>query len=161
TDREALEDYYGTRGFIDVRVLPRQNANIETGSMDLVYDILESEKAIIEKIEIKGNVRTKDKVIRRELAVSPGETFDMVRVKRSKTRLMQTGFFERVDTRPEETDVPNHKNLIVGVEEKNTGAFTVGAGFSSVESLVGYIDVQQSNFDLFKAFEPPRFQGAG
>jgi len=157
-DREALEDYYGSRGYIDALVFPRKNPNIETGTMDLVYEFTEGQKATIGKIEIKGNVKTKDKVIRRELAVSPGETFDMVRVKRSKSRLQQMGFFERVDTRPEDTDVPNEKNLIVGVEEKNTGNFTIGAGFSSVDALVGFVEVSQGNFDLFK---PPTFTGAG
>ena len=157
-DREALEDYYGSRGYIDARVFPRKNPNIETGTMDLVYEIAESDKVKIGRIDIKGNVRTKDRVIRRELAVSPGETFNMVNVKRSKSRLQQTGFFERVDTRPEESDVPNEKNLIVGVEERNTGQFTIGAGFSSVESLVGYVEVYQGNFDLFKW---PTFTGAG
>ncbi len=157
-DREALEDYYGTRGYIEARVMPRQNPNVETGTMDLVYEIIESDKFTIGRIDIKGNVKTKDKVIRRELSVSPGETFDMVRVKRSKNRLLQTGFFERVDTRPEESDVPTERNLIVGVEEKNTGNFTVGAGFSSVDSLVGFVEVYQGNFDLFK---PPTFTGAG
>ena len=158
SDREAVEDYYGSRGYIDARVFPRKNPNVETGTMDLGYEFTEGEKATIEKIEIKGNVKTKDKVIRRELAVSPGETFDMVRVKRSKARLQQMGFFERVDARPEETDVPNRKNLVVGVEEKNTGNFTIGAGFSSVDSLVGFVEVSQANFDLFK---PPTFTGAG
>ncbi len=157
-DREALEDYYGSRGYIDARVLPRKNPNVDTGTMDIVYEIVESDKVKIGRIDIKGNVRTKDKVIRRELAVSPGETFNMVNVKRSKTRLQQTGFFERVDTRPEESDVPNEKNLVVGVEERNTGQFTIGAGFSSVESLVGYVEVYQGNFDLFKW---PTFTGAG
>jgi outer membrane protein insertion porin family len=157
-DREAVEDYYGSRGYIDTRVVPRKMPNIQTGTMDLTYEIVESEKIKIGRIDIKGNDRTKDTVIRRELAVSPGETFDMVRVRRSKNRLMQTGFFERVDARPEESDVPSEKNLVVGVEEKNTGQFTVGAGFSTVESLVGYAEVYQGNFDLFKW---PTFTGAG
>ncbi len=157
-DRDAIEDYYSSRGYIDTRVLPRKNPNVDTGTMDVIYEIAESEKVKIGRIDIKGNERTKDTVIRRELAVSPGETFDMVRVRRSKNRLMQTGFFERVDTRPEDSDVPNEKNLIVGVEEKNTGQFTVGAGFSSVESFVGYVEVYQGNFDLFKW---PTFTGAG
>jgi outer membrane protein insertion porin family len=157
-DREAIEDFYGAKGYIDARVFPRKNPNVETGTMDLVYEINEGEKAFVEKIEIKGNVKTKDKVIRRELAVAPGEVFDMVRVKRSKNRLEQMGYFERVDARPEDTDVPNRKNLVVGVDEKDTGHFTVGAGFSSVDSLVGFVELSQGNFDLFK---PPTFTGAG
>ena len=71
--------------------------------MDLEFQIDEGQKSYIEKIEIHGNARTKDKVIRRELAVSPGELFDMVRVKLSKQRLEGLGYFERVDTRPEPT----------------------------------------------------------
>src|SRR5207237_6671343 len=72
-DRERIEDLYGSRGFIDARINPIRNANTETGTIDLVYDIDEGEKAYIEKVEIKGNTKTKDRVIRRELAVSPGE----------------------------------------------------------------------------------------
>ena len=74
--------------------------NTDTGTMDLEFQIEEGQKSYIEKIEIKGNARTKDKVIRRELAVSPGEVFDMVRVKLSKQRLEGLDYFERVDTRP-------------------------------------------------------------
>ncbi len=164
-DVEAIEDFYGDKGYIGTRsgsraidVIARKNPNIDTGTMDIVYEITESDKVKIGRIDIKGNVRTKDLVIRRELAVSPGETFNMVNVKRSKARLQQTGFFERVDARPEESDVPNEKNLVVAVEERNTGSFTVGAGFSSVESLVGYVEIYQGNFDLFKW---PTFTGAG
>lgn len=157
-DVEALQDHYGLRGYIDARCLARKNPNTDTGTMDLTYELTEGEKSYIEKIEIKGNVKTKDKVIRRELAVSPGEVYDMVRVKRSKERLEQMGYFERVDARPEETDVPNRKNLVVGVDEKNTGNFSIGAGFSSVDSLVGFAEMSQGNFDLFN---PPTFTGGG
>lgn len=157
-DVEAIQDYYGLRGYIDARCFARKTPNTDTGTMDLVYELTEGEKSYIEKIEIKGNVKTKDKVIRRELAVYPGEVYDMVRVKRSKERLEQMGYFERVDARPEETDVPNRKNLVVGVDEKNTGNFSIGAGFSSVDSLVGFAEMSQGNFDLFN---PPTFTGGG
>lgn len=157
-DVEALQDYYGARGYIDARVLARKVPNIEAGTMDLLYEVVEGEKCYVEKVEIKGNVKTKDKVIRRELSVTPGEVFNMVKVKRSKTRLEQMNYFERVDVRNEETDVPNRRNLVVGVDEKGTGNFTVGAGFSTVDSLLGYAELTQGNFDLFK---PPSFQGAG
>jgi outer membrane protein insertion porin family len=126
--------------------------------MDLVYQIEEKDKSFIEKIEIKGNVKTKDKVIRRELAVSPGEVFDMVGVKLSQRRLEGLDYFSKVDARPEPTDVPNRKNLVVGVEEKSTGNFTIGAGFSSVDAVVGFAEVTQGNFDLFN---PPYFTGGG
>jgi outer membrane protein insertion porin family len=94
------------------------------------------------------------------LAISPGEVMDMVRVKISKQRLEGLQYFEKVDATPEPTDPPiaGRKNLIVNVTEQNTGNFTVGAGFSSVDALVGYAEVSQGNFDLMN---PPSFTGAG
>src|SRR5205823_1880473 len=128
------------------------------GTMDLEYQLDAGEKSYIEKIEIKGNSKTKDKVIRRELAVAPGEVFDMVQVRKSKERLEGLQFFEKVDTKADPTVVPSRKNLIVGVEEKSTGQFTFGAGFSTVESISGFAEVRQSDFDIFK---PPYFTGGG
>jgi outer membrane protein insertion porin family len=158
-DRESITDYYGARGYIDAHVVPQKNANIETGTIDLIHHVEEGEKSYIEKIEIKGNTKTRDKVIRRELAVTPGETFDMVRVKISKARLEQMNYFEKVDTNDEPSGVdPSRRNLVIGVEEKNTGNIALGAGFSSVDSLVGFIEVSQGNFDLFN---PPYFTGGG
>jgi len=158
TDVEAIQDFYGSKGYIETRVGSIKNANTTTGTMDLVYDLIEGKKSFIEKIEIKGNDKTKDKVLRRELAVYPGEVYDMVRVKLSRERLEGLRYFEKVDTQAEETDEPSRKNLVIGVEEKNTGNFTIGAGLSSVDSIVGFIEVSQENFDLFK---PPTFTGAG
>jgi outer membrane protein insertion porin family len=162
-DTEMVEDFYGGRGYIDVTPSTHnlnviRIANTETGTMDLEFRIEEGQKSYIERIDIRGNTKTKDKVIRRELAVSPGELFDMVRVKVSKQRLEGLTYFEKVDARPEPADAPNRKNLVVGVDEKKTGNMTLGAGFSSVDSVVGYVEVNQGNFDLFK---PPTFTGGG
>jgi outer membrane protein insertion porin family len=163
-DTTAVQDFYGSRGYVDVssgqalQVL--RVPNVASGTMDLEYHLAESQKDYVQKIEIRGNLKTKDKVIRRELAISPGEVLDMVRVKISQQRLEDMKYFSKVEMDPEPTDpaIPGKKNLIVNVEEQNTGSFTVGAGFSSVESLFGYVEVAQSNFDPFK---PPYFTGAG
>ncbi|HEY3861763.1 MAG TPA: outer membrane protein assembly factor BamA [Verrucomicrobiae bacterium] len=163
-DVDTLRDMYGARGYLDPQnrgstiVIPGHTANPTTGTMDLSYDIQEGEKNYIEKIIIKGNVKTKDRVLRRELAVYPGEVYDMVRVKISKQILEQMDYFGKVDAQAEDTDVPNHKDLVIGVEEKQTGSFSIGAGFSSDESIVGTVEVRQGNFDLFN---PPTFTGAG
>lgn len=165
-DIQKVEDFYGSKGYIDTttssgnppNLRVRRLPNTDTGTMDLQYKITEGEKSYVEKIAIRGNTKTKDRVIRRELAISPGEPFDMVRVKTSQKRLEGLRYFEKVDLRPEPTDVPNRKNLIVGVEEKNTGNLTFGAGFNSVESIVGFVEVGQGNFDLF---HPPTFTGGG
>lgn len=159
-DIEAIQDYYGSKGYIDVRVTPTKIPNTTRGTMDLVYNLTGEDKGVshIEKIDIKGNTKTKDKVIRRELAVSPGEVFDMVGVKRTKGRLDQMGFFEKVETNVEPTDIPGRKNLIVDVEETTTGNIELGAGFSSIDNLVGFIGFREGNFDLFN---PPYFRGGG
>ncbi|MCX7824992.1 MAG: outer membrane protein assembly factor BamA [Verrucomicrobiae bacterium] len=157
-DIEAIRDYYGAKGYIDARVTPIRQANVETGRMDVVYEIVEGDISYVAKINIRGNVKTKDKVIRRELAVKPGEVFDMVKVKRSKQRLENLGFFSRVAAVPEPTEVPGHKDLSIEVTEQRTGQFVFGAGFSTVDALVGYAEVSQGNFDLFN---PPLFSGGG
>ena len=162
-DMQAVADFYGARGYIDVTPSSRnlfveRIPNTDTGTMDLEFQIDEGQKNYIEKIEIRGNTKTKDRVIRRELAVSPGETFDMTRVNISQQRLEGLQYFEKVDARPEATDIPNRKDLVIGVEEKNTGNLTMGAGFSSVDSIVGFAEVSQGNFDLF---HPPNFTGGG
>ena len=159
-DIESIRDFYGSRGYIDVGVKADKIPNTERGTVDLVYELDGEDKGIsrIEKIEIKGNTKTKDKVIRRELAVAPGEIFDMVRVKRSKSRLEQMRYFDKVETEVEPTSAAHYKNLIVDVEEGPTGNFEFGAGFSSVDSLVGLVGYREGNFDLFN---PPYFRGGG
>jgi outer membrane protein insertion porin family len=159
-DMDAIRDFYGSRGYVDTWVRPIKNPNTEKGTMDLEYKIMDEAagKSYIEKVEIKGNTKTKDNVIRRELAVHPGETFDMVRVKVSKSRLEQMQYFDKVETEAQDTDVPNHKNLVIDVEEGTTGHVELGAGFSSIESLFGFVGYREGNFDLF---HPPFFRGGG
>jgi outer membrane protein insertion porin family len=164
TNMTLIEDFYGSKGYIDVQRGQSLRAvhvpNVDTGTMDLEFQIDEGQKNLVEQISIRGNVKTKDKVIRRELAVSPGEVFDMVRAKISQQRLEGLEYFEKVQMQPEPMDppVPGRKNLDVDVQEKDTGKFTLGAGFSSVDALVGFAEVDQGNFDLF---HPPYFTGGG
>jgi outer membrane protein insertion porin family len=164
SDLEVVRDFYGDKGYIGkgsaraIPILAHKLANTQTGTMDLMYELEEGEKSYIEKIEIQGNTKTRDRVIRRELAVSPGEVFDMVKVKLSAKRIEGMRLFEKVDTQPEPTDVPNRRNLVVSVEEKSTGRLSFGAGFSTVDSILGFVEVAEENFDLFN---PPWFRGAG
>ena len=165
-DVEAVQDFYGSRGYIDVTTPGGPSGslkviripNTETSTMDLEFQINEGQQSSIERIEIRGNTITKDKVIRRELAVAPGEVFDMVRVRRSRVRLENMQYFSKVDAHPEPTEIPNMKNLVIAVDEGHTGHVTVGAGYSSLEALVGFAEYYQGNFDLFN---PPKFTGAG
>ncbi|MDX2227950.1 MAG: outer membrane protein assembly factor BamA [Verrucomicrobiae bacterium] len=157
-NRKAIEDKYGTQGYIDTRVSAEKTSNIQGGTIDVLYTIQEGGQSYIQKIKIEGNDRTKDKVIRRELAVAPGEIYDSVKVEASKKRLQNLGYFSKVEANPEDTSVPNRKNLVIQVEEQRTGSLTFGAGFSSIDSLLGFVEVNQGNFDLFNW---PTFTGGG
>jgi len=157
-DLKALEDYYGGRGYLDTNVRATKTPNVGTGRMDLLYTIREGELVYIERIDFNGNVRTKDKVIRRELAVAPGDVYNTVRIDRSIDRLKNLGYFKKVESRPEPTDVPNRRDVVLTVEEQQTGNVMFGAGFSSIDSLLGFVELTQGNFDLFNW---PSFTGGG
>ena len=156
-DLKKIRDYYGSRGYVDMVAQP-QITPAGQGGIDLSYRIDEGVQSYVNLINVQGNTKTKDKVIRRELAVQPGGIFDTTLVDVSKTRLMNLNYFSKVDTVPVDTLVPGRKDLDVIVDEKKTGSFNFGAGFSSIDSLVGFAEMQQSNFDLFNL---PNFTGAG
>lgn len=158
-DTETVRDVYGSRGYLETRVRPERVPNMQTGRIDIVYRIRESEQFRVESVVVEGNTKTKSVVILRELALTPGQTFDLVRMKASQARLENTQFFESVDLTPESTNIPGRKNLKVAVSEGRTGEVTFGAGFSSLEDAVVFVELKQSNFDLFnwRSF----FQGDG
>jgi outer membrane protein insertion porin family len=156
-DLRALRDFYGSRGYVDMVAMP-EILPAGPGAVDVIYRLDEGVQSYVNLVNIQGNTRTKDRVIRRELAVKPGDVFDTVLVDVSRKRLENLNYFSRVDTVPTETIVPGRKDLNVIVEEKRTGSFNFGVGFSTIDSLVGFAELQQSNFDLFNW---PTFVGGG
>lgn len=159
-DRAALEEYYGKDGYLDARVRLSRTPNLETGAIDIGYSITESEKFYVESIRIEGNTKTKSVVILRELNLGPGDVFNVTRMNISKTRLENTRFFENpVNVTPESTNIPGRKNLKISVKEGRTGNISFGAGFSSLDSVVVFTELTQSNFDLFN--RKSLFQGDG
>ena len=158
-DVESIEDFYGKDGYLETRVHPNRKPNVTTGNIDIEYEVTESEKFFVESIHIDGNTKTKSTVILRELTLGPGEVFNSVRMKISKMRLENTRFFSDQNLSPETTNIPGRRNLKVSVKEDRTGNLSFGAGYSSLEKLLFFAEVSQSNFDLFnrKSF----FQGAG
>src|SRR5204862_7873046 len=121
-------------------------------------NIEEGVRSFVNRVSIEGNTRTKDKVIRREVLVAPGDVFNTVRVDITKKRLEHLGYFAKVETYPEETDIPGRKDLTVLVQEKRTGSLSFGGGYSTVDQLVGFAELTQGNFDLFNW---PSFTGGG
>ncbi len=156
-DLKALRDFYGSRGYVDMMAIP-EIIPAGQGMVDVTYRIDEGLQSYVNLVNIQGNTRTKDRVIRRELAVRPGEVFDTTLVDVSRKRLENLNYFSKVDMAPTETIVPGRKDLNVIVEEKRTGAFNFGVGFSTIDSLLGFAEITQSNFDLFNW---PRFTGGG
>lgn len=154
-----LRDAYGQLGFLDTFSVAERRPNIETGAIDLDFVIVEGEKVFVESIKVQGNTKTKSSVIVRELALAPGDVFDLVRMQSSERRLQNTRFFDEVNLLPEETNIPGRRNLSIAVKEGKTGNLQFGITFSSLEQLVGSVEVSQSNFDITNYRHG--FQGAG
>jgi len=158
-DVSTLEDFYGRDGYLETDVHLVRKPNIATGNIDIEYQIQESKIFYVESIKIEGNTKTKSNVILRELLLGPGEIFDTVRMKISKQRLENTGFFEDVNTTPETTNIPQRRDLKIEVKEGHTGNLSFGAGFSSLEKASFFVELSQSNFDIDNSHS--FFQGAG
>jgi len=157
--QKTIKDYYGARGYVDTTVRPVVEAMPDKDGRAVVsFEVKEGEQVSIRNIVIKGNGKTKDKVIRREVLVSPGEIADDVSVARSESRLQNLNYFKSVRHYYAPTDEAGKRDLVYEVEEQKTGNFMVGVGFSSIDSLVGFLEVTQSNFDILNW---PNFTGGG
>ena len=146
-DVKTIGDYYGSRGYVDARATP-EGLPAENNKVNLKYKIEEGGQSFVERVNIEGNNQTKDKVIRREIPLAPGDIYNTVLVEAAKKRLENLGYFEKVETNATETTVADRRDLDVLVQEKRTGSLSFGAGFSSIDSLVGQIELTQANFDI-------------
>ena len=154
-----IRDYYGSRGYVDTVVRPiKETVPGKPGRMTITFEVREGELVYIRNIIIRGNNTTKDKVIRREVLVNPGEIMDEPRIERSGNRLKNLCYFSNVRHYTEQVNQPGTRDLVYDVEEQRTGNFMVGAGFSSVDNLVGFMEITQSNFDILNW---PNFTGGG
>jgi len=156
-DAKGVADAYGSGGYVDLVVQP-EGTPAGPALIDVHYSIEEGVRSFVNRVNIEGNTRTKDKVIRREVLVAPGDVFNTVRVDITKKRLENLGYFAKVETYPEETDIPGRKDLTILVQEKRTGSLSFGGGYSTVDQVVGFAELTQGNFDLFNW---PSFTGGG
>lgn len=157
-DISNIRSLYFDEGYIFVNVRESTSLNSETGKVDVRLEITEGELAYIRQIKIQGNDRTRDIVIRRELRLYPGDKFDGSKLRRSKERLRNLGYFDDINYDIEDTEIPEKKNLIVQVKEAKTGSFSFGAGYSTVDQFVGFAEIEQKNFDFANW---PTFTGGG
>ncbi len=133
----ALTEKVAGSGYAFAQVTPRGDRNFENHTISVVYTIDQGTKAYIERIEIRGNDRTRDYVIRREFDVSEGDAFNQVLIQRAKKRLEALDYFEKVDISTVPGSEPDQVVLVVDVVEKSTGEFSVGAGYSTGGETAG------------------------
>ncbi len=157
-DVDHIREFYHRFGYMNIQVVPDVKLNRDTGKVDLAYAITEGDLYFVEKVKIRGNTKTKDIVIRRELRIKPGEKFDGDAIDRSKERLENLGYFEEVTYDTEPTPTPNRRDIVFQVKEKRTGELSFGAGISSIDQFIGFAEIAQRNFDLLNW---PRFTGGG
>ncbi len=137
---------YRDHGYAHVDIRPETDLNRNRRLVHVVVLIQRGPLVRIERINIRGNTKTRDLVIRRELRIVEGELYNQTRLEESKARVTALGYFERVDTSEEEGSTPDRIVVNFEVAERPTGTFQVGAGFSSIESFIFTAQVQQQNF---------------
>ena len=165
-DRVKITVGSGDLGLADTRVTVKYlPSEVDNSTVNLIFQVVEGVPVVLNDIIIRGNDYTKDRVIRREIALGPGDRMLEDRADRSKKRLENLDYFARVNYYLEPTDLgkdehgAERRNLVYEVEEKNTGSFMVGIGASSVDSVYVSAEVNQNNFDLFAPSK--LFRGAG
>lgn len=141
-----INDLYADEGYANVNVVPFTNKNPEELTIDLRLEIEQGELIHIENIKIRGNVITRDKVLRRELSLIEGDRYSASKIRESRNRLRNLGFFEDIKIATSPGSQPALNNLDIDVTEKPTGSFTIGVGYSSVDNLIAQGSIKQGNF---------------
>ena len=134
------------QGFVFAKVNPDIQRNEGQNSLNITYNIVEGPRTYIERIDIIGNFRTEDEVIRRELQLFEGDAFNRVVVDRARRRLTALDYFEKIDFREEQGSAGDKIVLVVEVQEKSTGTINFSIGFSTTEYVVGSVALQERNF---------------
>jgi outer membrane protein insertion porin family len=145
-DIQAITDVYYDQGYAYANITPVTTVSAEDKSIDLTFEVQKGSQVTIERIDITGNNKTRDKVIRRQLRVYEGELFSGTGMRRSKEKVTALGFFETVEISHKPGSDGEHVVVNVEVKEKSTGTFQVGLGFSNVESFIFTAQIAQQNF---------------
>ncbi len=166
-ERSRLKRIYGEKGYLDAYVRVVRTPNLNTNQIDLRFEITENNKFSVNSIKVRGNEKTKTVVLLRELALAPGETFDLTRMDVDEGRLLNTKLFEKVSVTDEPIDTMDpelrnsRRNMVVDVEEGKTGHLGFGVGFSTLEKAMMFAEIRQGNFDIMRWRAPNFLQGDG
>ncbi len=142
----AITDELGKKGFAFVDVVPDLNKDTETGKLDITFNIKEGDRIFVDRINITGNTRTHDEVIRREFRIDEGDAFNPAKIRASRKNVENLDYFSKVDIQTVPTDDENKADINVNVEEKSTGYFNVGVGYSTVNGALVRAGVTENNF---------------
>src|SRR5262245_16732090 len=141
----AISDRVGDLGYAFVEVKPEVEKDREKRTIALTYDIQEGPKVYVERIDINGNVRTLDEVIRREFRVVEGDAFNASKIRRTRQRIQNLGFFSKVDLKTLQGSSPDRTIVQVTVEEQSTGDLQFGAGYSTSDGPIGDVSIRERN----------------
>ena len=141
----VLSELVGSLGYAFVDVQPRVERDREATTVDVTFEVDEGPRVYVERIDIVGNVRTLDEVIRREFRLAEGDAFNSALIRRSRQRIMNLGFFDKVEIGTSAGSAPDRSVLTVEVSEVPTGELSFGAGVSSAEGLLGDIGIRERN----------------
>jgi outer membrane protein insertion porin family len=143
----ALNEIAGAQGYAFADIVPTYDRDAEKREMSIRFQVKETPRVYIERIDINGNTVTRDKVIRREFRINEGDAFNALKVKRSQDRLQSLGFFqEKLEVKQSQGSAPDRVILGVDVEEKSTGELQLSAGYSSLEKFILAASIAQRNF---------------
>jgi outer membrane protein insertion porin family len=158
-DIRMIRSYYGSRGYADASVSPELR-NVGADQVSIDYRISEGRRYKVGKVNIEGegNMVTQDRVIRREVPMKPGDEFNSVDLDTTKKRLENLNYFDRVQVTGSASGQAGYRDVNILLHEKPTGSISFGAGFSSIDNIVGYVNLEQTNFDIRK---PWSFRGGG
>jgi outer membrane protein insertion porin family len=145
-DMLKLNDLYADTGFAYVNVTPETEVQEQIRKVDITYDVEQGLRARIGRINISGNTRTRDKVIRRQVKLAEGDIYSASLIKKSRGKINNLGYFDEVNLTTRKGDDLSLMDIDIDVKERATGSFSIGAGFSSVDGLMLQGAVSQDNF---------------
>ena len=140
-----ISDVVGDLGYAFVEVRPQAQKDDENKIIAITYEIQEGPRVYVERIDINGNVRTLDEVIRREFRIVEGDAFNASKIRRTRQRIQNLGFFSQVDLQTVQGSSPDRTIIEVNVEEQSTGELSFGAGFSTSDGPLGNVSLRERN----------------
>lgn len=157
-DMTTIRSYYGSRGYADAEISP-DIRDAGPNQVNVIYRVTEGRRYQVGNVNIQGNTKTQDRVIRREVPLKPGDPFNSVELETTKSRLDGLQYFNnvQVDSSPSARG-GNYRDVDILVDERRTGSISAGIGFSSIDNVVGFLNLEQANFDIRN---PWSFTGGG